>query len=416
MRIRVSKSLVLFCILILQSLRMEAQTDSLAGEKGFNFARKLAFNGKRQEARKILKQLLVTDPDYSDAAILMGRTFAWDDKYDSARIVLKKVVALHQKNKDALDALIDVELWSDHPDNALRYADQGLKTDPFYEDFMVKKIRALVKIKQTEQAVKTADSMAIASGNHKVRELSRSLRADNYKNNIVFTADVDLFSNTFTPWYYSSLSYGRKTDLFGTLIGRINYANRFNENGWQGEVDAYPSLGKKMYAYLNAGYSPSLIFPVARGGFSLYYNLPKAFEAELGVRYLYFSNGTLIYTGSVGKYYKDFWFSLRTYVTPGGSNVSQSYYLQARYYMGNADNYLTLRLGTGLSPDERANDVVFYNPADQLLSSKSIKIDFQKGISWNYFLSLRASYSYDEVSRGFYRGNPSFGLSLEKRF
>ncbi len=416
MPIRASKCLILFSILLLYSFLAQAQTDTLAGERGFNAARKLAFNNKHEEARKILIHVLAVDPDYSDAAILLGRTYSWDGQYVQAKTVLKKVVSAHPKNKDALDALIDAELWSDRPDNAATYADQGLHIDPYYEDFMVKKIRALVNLKKTDLAIKTADSMAIASGNHKVRELSRSLRADNYKNNIVFTSDVDIFSNTFNPWYYSSLSYGRKTSFLGTVIGRINYANRFNENGWQGEVDAYPSLGKKMYAYVNAGYSPSSIFPVARSGVSLYYNLPKAFEAELGARFLYFSSSTFIYTGSIGKYYKDFWFSLRTYVTPGSSGISQSYYLQARYYMGNADNYITLRLGTGISPDERSNDVVFYNPADQLLSSKSIKIDFTKGISWDYFLSIRAAYSHDEVKAGFYRENPSFGLSLEKRF
>jgi len=390
--------------------------DSLSGEKGFKKAQQLAFHGKHPEARNLLSHLLKTDPGNADVQTLMGRTYTWDNLYDSARYWFNKVLAAHPANTDALNAMIDAELWSDHPAKALEYIDRGLQIDAKNEDFMMKKVRALDNLGHKEEALHLADSFAMAYGNNEMREKARQLRRAFFKSDIVFTSDIDLFSSTFSPWYYSSLSYGYKTKVLGTVIGRVNYARRFNENGYQLEADAYPSIGKKMYAYVNAGYSPSSIFPVARGGLSLYRNLPAAFEAELGARYLYFSSSTFIYTASVGKYYKNFWFSLRTFVTPGDGGTSASFYLSARYYLANADNYFTLRLGSGLSPDERAADVVFFSPSQKLLSSKNIKVDFQKEIFHDYYLGLRAAFSHDEINPGIFRENPSFGLSLEKRF
>jgi YaiO family outer membrane protein len=364
----------------------------------------------------VLYHVLQADPDYSDALILLGRTYSWDDKYDSARYFLKKVYNKNPGNKDALDALIDAELWSDHYREALDYAEKGLKKDSLYEDFMVKKVRALDKLGNHEQALKTADSFAQKSNLVHLFDIANDLRKKLWKNSITFTADADFFSNTFSPWYYSSLSYSRKTKAMGTLIARLNYANRFSTTGWQAEADAYPSVGKKMYMYLNAGYSPSSIFPVARAGVSLYRNFPKAFEGELGARFLYFSGSTIIYTGSVGKYYKNWWFSLRTFVTPGGSGVSQSFYLLSRYYLADADNYLTLRLGTGVSPDDRAKDVIFFGPGETLLSSKNIKADWQTSLNKGFYFSIRAGFSHDEVRKDFFRENPSAGITIEKRF
>ena len=67
-------------------------------------------------------------------------------------------------------------------------------------------------------------------------------------------------------------------------------------------MDAYPSLSKKTYMYLNVGYSDSyktgtFVFPKYRAGISIYRSLPKSFEAEIGARLLNFYNQPLIQIG-----------------------------------------------------------------------------------------------------------------------
>jgi YaiO family outer membrane protein len=123
-------------------------------------------------------------------------------------------------------------------------------------------------------------------------------------------------SPTHGTWY--RFDYTRTTGI-GSVTGRVNYANRFKNNGLQYELEAYPHISKTFYSYVSVGYSDSIgVFPHWRGGFSLYANLPKSFEGELGMRYLQFSGDpTFIYTAYLGKYYKSWLFSARTYVTPG---------------------------------------------------------------------------------------------------
>jgi YaiO family outer membrane protein len=389
---------------------------TLDTDKAFAEARQEAFADHHSKARQILYRILKANNDYTDASILIGRTYSWDKMYDSARYMLKKVTEAHPANEDALNALIDVELWSDNPSRALQYANKGLKKNLVSEDFIWKKIKALHAMGQDGQAIATADSFVAITGNKIIRKQAHDLERLSYKNNIYISSDVDLFSSTFNPWYYETVSYTRKTKFLGSLTSRLNYARRFDENGYQLEADAYPTLSKKMYAYVNAGFSPSNIFPKARCGASLYYNLPKAFEAELGFRYLYFSSSTIIYTGSFGKYYKNFWFSLRSYITPGGAGVSQSYFLLSRYYLGDADNYLTLTIGTGASPDGSEKDAVYFSPALNVLSSRKIKLDAQFEVFSDYYISLRTGFSHDEIRTGTYRENPSFGIGLQKRF
>jgi YaiO family outer membrane protein len=86
----------------------------------------------------------------------------------------------------------------------------------------------------------------------------------------------------------------------------------------------------------------------------LYANLPKGFEADAGFRYLNFDNDTWIYTGAIGKYYKSYWFNLRAYVTPDDDRISQSYSLTTRYYTGGSNDYISISIGSGISPDDRS--------------------------------------------------------------
>ena len=142
------------------------------------------------------------------------------------------------------------------------------------------------------------------------------------------------------------------------MIGWVNYANRFQENGVQFEAEAYPHISHTFYGYLDLGYSPNRgVFPGWRGGASLYANLPHATEADIGFRYLYFSGSTVLYTLSLGKYYRSWWFNARCWIVPGQGGASQSVTVTARFYRGGADDYIFAAAGTGLSPDDNTNNV-----------------------------------------------------------
>ena len=130
---------------------------------------------------------------------------------------------------------------------------------------------------------------------------------------------------------------------------------------------------------MNLGFSSdSGIFPQFRAGFSLFANLPASFEADAGIRYLSFDDETYIYTVAVGKYYKNYWFNLRTYLTPGENALSRSLSLTVRYYLGGADDFFGVRVGVGVSPDDNTNSVLFNGNSVNRLRSNNMTLTYRK--------------------------------------
>ena len=147
--------------------------------------------------------------------------------------------------------------------------------------------------------------------------------------------------------------------------------------------------------YVGAGYSNNVgIFPKYRTGASLYANLPKSFEAEFGYRQLYFSNSIWMYTASVGKYYQNYWFNVRTYLTPSNEDISQSYAATVRYYTKGANDYLGFVVGTGISPDDsRSNLIENYS---YKLKTFKVGAEYNFSIKRSNLISLSAMYFNQE--------------------
>src|SRR5690606_24857636 len=177
------------------------------------------------------------------------------------------------------------------------------------------------------------------------------------------------------------------------------------------ELDAYPSLGEKMYAYLNVGGSSAAFFPEFRVGASVYYSLPKAWEIEGGFRYLQFSETTTIYTASVGKYIGNWWVNLRGNLIPGtGNSLGTSANLQARYYFKTGEDYFSFQLSSGVSPDEETRDPT------QLLNSYRARVGYQQLLTERFMLNAVTGYSYDELGPDRFRNNFNLSLGVEYRF
>jgi len=107
------------------------------------------------------------------------------------------------------------------------------------------------------------------------------------------------------------------------------------------------------------------------------------------LRYLYFSDATWIYAASVRKYFKNYWFNFRTYITPATESVSNSYTLTTRYYFKET-NYFGVALGSGISPDETANNIQLANLYK--LKSRHISIDYLN--TFKTFKVLLFSFSF----------------------
>jgi YaiO family outer membrane protein len=389
--------------LLVVPVTAQVDTTNLGTDDLFMIAREKAFNKQHEEARSILRLILQRSPSYYDVRILLGRTYAWDGKYDSARIELKRVLAEDPSHNDAYHALVDVELWSDQFEQALQVVDDALSYYPSDEEFLLKKARALKNLGRDNDALnvlnKLEDIHPSAPG---MSALRQEIHTTSILNGIGINYATDRFSDVYDPMHYVYLQYSRRTP-YGSMYGRLNYSNRFQAEGTQIEFDFYPKISDGMYGYVNYGFSNSSLFPKHRLGAEYYTSLPASFEGSLGFRYLYFGSGTdvTIYTGTLGYYYKSYWFSVRPYLTPGNAGTSQSISFTIRYYFGDVEDYLSVKTGTGFTPDERfvQSNAGFSGTTEVFhLKSQTTGIGFQKTIGIYILLVVTFDITNQELS------------------
>lgn len=397
---------------------LNAQTDTTTSDGLFQAARKAAFDEKNYPLAKHYSiKALDISPKYWDIKVFLGRLYTWDKQLDSARQCFDAVLNAQPDYEDASVAYTDLEYWNDNNEAALKKAEDGLKYHLESKDLLLRRAKVLTAMRRYKEAgtdvdkvlkedKKNADALAIASHIKDLRSL----------NQLGLSYDYVYFDKGFgsrDPWHLASIDYTRRTSI-GSVTGRINYANRFNENGVQFEADAYPHISKTFYSYLNVGYSNNVgVFPQWRAGFSLYANLPKSFEAEAGIRYLYFTSPTNIFIAYLGKYYKNYLFGVRTYLTPDNKTVSQSYNVLGRYYFGGADDFIGLTLGTGISPDDR----LLNQQLDSKYKLKTYKaaLDFRHAIKRN-IITLDFSVINQEYRPGTKGNQIQAGLGYIRRF
>ncbi|MEO8821926.1 MAG: YaiO family outer membrane beta-barrel protein [Ginsengibacter sp.] len=408
-------TIILFLFLAI-SFRSKAQ-NSLTSDELFTNARNAAFDDKDyNKAKQLAFEALEKSPGYADIDIFLGRIYSWNDQYDSAIIHFSKVLN-SKPNEDASIAYADLEYWNDHYQKALEICNNALNVYPSSEDLLLRKAKNLKALKNYKEAAGVTEQILnINKTNTAALALANSLKDEVSINKISISYENSSFDKQFDKaWNLGSISYNRQTK-FGSVIARINYANRFGSSGFQGEVDAYPHISKTFYGYVNIGYSGDVgVFPNYRAGFSLYANLPNSFESEVGLRYLYFTSGTKIYTASIGKYWKSFLFTARTYITPSITDVSQSYSINARYYIKGADDYLGVTLGTGISPDDNNQNIQYGNKQNKL-SSRKISADFNHTfLKWN-IISVSAGLINQEYKPSVKGNQFNVSLGLSHRF
>lgn len=389
----------------------------------FALARTRAFENKREEAREMLLFILKDNPNYTDARILFARTLAWDNRFTEAREALELVLNTSPKNEDAYQALVDVEIWSKNFQSALSISNQALAHYPTNNNILLKKAMALHELSRDEEAIVILnDLLTINPGNHEAALFRQNIKTNKLKYHIGVNYGVDIFNRSFDPAQNLSLQLG-KTTKWGSALARVNYSNRFNQSGIQPEIEVYPRISKGIYAYINYGYSNSILYPKHRSGAELFFSLPKSIELSGGLRNLYFNtnNTTTILTTSASWYFKSNWLSLRAYAIPSKEiGTSYSLALSYRKYFKDNNTYLTVNAGAGYSPDERRIQNSSGLSSDQLfkLKSQRLGILFQKSVANKWIIGANIEIINQELIFDLdeYVVITSTGLMVRKRF
>lgn len=384
------------------SVKAQPDYNNLSPDEQYSLARDKALNGDHRGARELCYLILLKIPDYLDVQLLMGRLYGWDKQYDSARIYIQAALRIHETYLDAHLAATDLEYWDEQYEKSVQFANRGLQIYPNQKDLLTKRAKALMALKRYDEAMFSLTQLeALDPGCLECRNMRRLAKSKMYKYIAGAYVGMDRFSVNFKPMYYSNLQLTTKTPLGGLNL-RLNQAYRFDKNGYQPEIDFYPGLWKSAYAYVNYAFSGSSLFPNHRIGFEVYQTLPNAFEVSGGIRYLNFKTepDVMIYTGYLGWYLQDYWFSVRAFSTPLSGDLSNSINLSARKYFEHAFNYVGFTLGAGYSPDQRrlpTNDGLSTNNI-YYLQSQRVEINFQHMFNQTYIWGIDATYMHQELS------------------
>lgn len=394
---------------------VSAQEVNASSDELFKQARHEAIENKNYpKAILLLKQALQKSPDYTDLKIYLGRIYTWTDKLDSARNQFSQVLAADPKHAEALSANFDLEYWNNNYTKALNIAETGIQFHPDVAEFSIKKAKVLNETQSADKAIAfIKDYVKKHPNQEEAIKYYTDLKQSHTKNTIGTSYEYVYFDKRFTDaWHYVDLDYAHNFS-FGSVSTRLNYANRFNSKGLQAEIEAYPSISKNIYAYVGSAYSSASIFPAFRFGTSLYYTLPKSFDAETGFRFLNFTpSKTYIFVLGAGKYIGNYYINIKSYLTPSEERLSRSFTLSTKYYFSDRFNFIGAQIGTGVSPDDRARNITGIGD----LKSYKFGLNFSRDLIKNFTLGLSGLWYYEEYATNTWGNQISGGLSLSKRF
>jgi YaiO family outer membrane protein len=411
---------------------VQAQPTAVEDPDGMYFrARDLAFEGKYEEARELCTQILQAYPTYHDVKILKARTYSWEGEFVRSNDLLREVLQADPKNKEALFALIDLLIWYSDYEEAIKFIDVALNDDPNNTHLLYRKALSLKETGDELAAVVLLNQILDLDPTYTdAKDLLDTIETNRLLNHVslgyrgihFLQSPVDA-----KPWHLFYGEYGRRTRRMGPVILRANYAVRpdIDVTSLQIEADAYPTVRPGTYLYMNFGYSQDRrLFPITRFGFEVYQALPASWEFSGGFRILNFdeteslivTKDLLIITGSLSKYYKQYYFSLRPYFTfssVGDDPNSRSLFFTARRFLSSNEHYLSLTVGRGFSADfDRLSGGQVYDLSGTLMEAM---LSYQQRLS-NRFL-LRAGAGYKLYSDDVQYGNPFvFEGSLLYRF
>ena len=386
-------------------------------DAGFEKAREMAFNDQRKQAQELLKSIIAKYPNYLDLRSFLANTYSWDGNYKDARLGFDFVLKEDPKRKADWIAAIKNEFYANLPYKANELIKKAMIHYPKDPEVLYQKARSEEKLNKPDEALHTIDQILLLDPvNQEAISYKATLKNSFRVNAIGINYSTIIYDkNERDISHYSTLRYARQTK-YGSITANLNYMRRFDSDNFQYEVDTYPRITEGLYAYVSAGFSNSDLFPTSRYGAEIYKSLPKSFEASLGLRVLNFSTTTTIYTGSVGWYTGNSYWAFRMYITPNDDGSSKSGTLTYRKYYSDADNFFSIDIGMGFSPEQErfpvdANQAVVLNLQSQKLTGSYSFTSKNKKHAWStsfgifreeksitpgeYFLFYNVGISYD---------------------
>lgn len=386
----------------------------------FQSAQTAARSKAYREARAMLEQVLIAQPAYLDADLLIVRTFLWEGNYEKGLSRANAILVEHPGNKELRLIILDAYVWAGQAEAALLVFDtlpNNFKEDPYFKFIQARILHILERYEQsfaiTEQLM--VQNPEIVS----LRKLHEQNIFKTQKQHLVLDYQYSTFDDEIPDWQWLALEYGRQLKR-GPLLFRATQISRFNLPSTQLEIEHYPRLNEKNYLYAGLGIAQGVLFPSFRLGFEWFNTIRPSWELSAGLRHQQFADAPVTsFTASLSKYQKNYWFSFRPFLIPTASNLYLTYNLQARRYLKNSRQWIGMTGGIGNSPDM---DFRLNNPSEQssnqiyLLAAFLLRIEAQFSIKQHFIIRPFAEYKNEEFLPGAFRTRYSTGLAIQYLF
>ncbi len=394
-KLRILLAILVFTTMDAQEIK-EENTDVLL-QTGLNLYRQ----GDFKNALKYAEKGIQLAPLYHDIRLLRIRSnhalgnidLAEEDLY-----FLAKEAPLYGGVKNLI---IRQSRLMDNKKEALEFA-QAI-SGPFGEDLQLSILIAELKMDNRDYSGARAlaeDLIKNKNINSDQRYALNQILKNTIKNSLSTAYEIVDFDQGYgdrRSWHTNSLEYQHSINKT-ILLGRITYTNRITSDGFLYEVESYPTLNKKTYLFLNLGLSDGTLFPDLRTSASLYYNIAKGLEIELGGRMLSIEQQQY-FTGITGlsAYIGQFYLNLRAALGPERENkLVQNYQFNARYYVNGADNYILARISRGISPDESTLFTQVQENPELSVNYFGIGANIKLGI--RNIINLNVGYLFEEIT------------------
>lgn len=333
---------------------------------------------------------------------------------DSAMNSYRQVLALNPRDSLAQINLINMHLERQAYDSAHIYINQSLHWYPGWVDVRLRQAQAFEGQKDFVAATAAADTAVTLRPTAENREYADYLVSKTLKNQFGMHFLRSRYDYSEDRYDIATLEYIRffKRGSFG---GRINYAGRDLGTGLQGEAELYYTHSLKWYSYGHAAYANEVVFPQWRLGYTLYRTFPDDGEIGLGVRYL--QRDTLQSTSalaSLSRGFGDFWFNLRGYAVWEATDLTSSFALVSRYYMNNRQDFLSMTVGLGTSPDDRSRLIQFSELTGLL--TRSVAAGYQRTFRYRTTLGINAAWITQKVGDQQFQNQYDLYISIMRRF
>lgn len=243
---------------------------------------------------------------------------------------------------------------------------------------------------------------------------SAHAQQDSLKNQIALTYAYSYLN--IGEWQQARIEYQRKIGKT-ILLGRYSIEERFGQRGGLAEIEAYPTLSEKSYAYLGAGFGNQRILPAAYFSGAYYHSLKKNFEVEIGGKWIDFRQTdrvTMLHT-SLGNYIGNYWLNLRFTQIFTTNKTGQSLIFSGRRYSGNGQSYWFGRAGWSNTISEElivnSGDVENFNSQVQWL-----QIGRKQRLKHNWILEPSIAFELTDWKKDTERIRLTTQLELKRRF